>query len=95
MISKEKRNIIAIHNDEDDDLGPLEMKMEEKSASEIERIERAVESNFLFQHLNSEQKALVLNQIGNRSVKANEEVIRQGDKVYTAALVYVLIGCSH
>ena len=80
MISKEKRAIIAFH-DEEDDLGPLEMKTEKKSPSEIERIERAVESNFLFQHLNSEQKALVLNQMGNRSVKAGEEIIREGDKV--------------
>jgi hypothetical protein len=81
MISREKRAIIAIHNDEEDDLGPLEMKKKRKTPAEIVKIEQAVESNFLFQHLNKEQKKLVLNQMGFKKVKPDEEIIRQGDKV--------------
>ncbi len=89
MMSREKRSIIAIHNEKEDDLGPLMMK-KDKTPMEIAKIECAVESNFLFQHLNKEQKKLVFNQMGVKKVKPNDVIIQQGDKVHEKITCFVV-----
>jgi hypothetical protein len=58
----------------------LEAMMVPKSEEETKAIADALKNNFLFQHLNSQQRATVISVMQPVCVKTGDVVIRQGDQ---------------
>ncbi len=51
-----------------------------KSSEEVAMIEKATHTNFLFVHLNKEQKGQVYESMYKVEAKKGEDIIKQGDK---------------
>ena len=81
MMSREKRAVIAAAAAQDDDDGDYEPPADAvaKTAEERARIEKAVSTNFLFQHLNDQQREVIFQAFERFPVKAGQKVIKQGD----------------
>lgn len=82
-LSKEKRNALTIAAaavDDADEEGDYTPKVVHKTPAEIERIANAVRVNFLFAHLNEQQRAKIFDVMQRVPVKKDEVVIRQGDQ---------------
>jgi serine/threonine protein phosphatase PrpC len=83
-LSKEKKKAMAIMtksaSDPDEDLSSWVAEVIPKTEQEIERIERAVKANFLFQHLHEAQIKTVYDVMKRREVHAGDVVIRQGEE---------------
>ncbi|SCU78504.1 LADA_0A05952g1_1 [Lachancea dasiensis] len=52
----------------------------EKSGLQLERLEKAIGHNFLFNKLDAESKRLVINSLEEKVVKNGQEIIKQGDE---------------
>jgi uncharacterized tellurite resistance protein B-like protein len=88
VMSKEKRkHMIEVQTDlvvgdEGEEISEEEMKalMVPKTPAEAELISAAIKSNFLFQHLNAQQREAVVGLMRPVNVKAGDRIIRQGDR---------------
>jgi len=81
-LSKEKKKAMAIMAAAaaEEDTSDWVMEVVPKTALELERIQRAVKANFLFQHLNETQSKQVYDVMKKQEIKAGDTVIRQGDE---------------
>jgi serine/threonine protein kinase len=80
VMSKQKRMVIAETWDrEETELFNIEANLTAKSAEEIERIEKMVDANFMFQHLSQQQRDLIFKVMKLRRVIAGEVIIKEGD----------------
>jgi len=81
-ISKAKRQAIESINEEDsdDDANFVLPDVDPKSKDDLKKIMNAVRANFLFSHLNDEQRERVFNLMVLRKVVKDEVIIQQGDK---------------
>ncbi|SCU81450.1 LANO_0B03136g1_1 [Lachancea nothofagi CBS 11611] len=52
----------------------------EKSGPQLDRLEKAIGRNFLFNKLDSESKRLVIDSLEEKAVKQGQEIIKQGDE---------------
>ncbi|SCU78271.1 LAFA_0A05798g1_1 [Lachancea sp. 'fantastica'] len=52
----------------------------EKTGPQLERLEKAIGRNFLFNKLDTESKRLVINSLEEKRVKEGNEIIKQGDE---------------
>ncbi|SCV99940.1 LAFE_0B05886g1_1 [Lachancea fermentati] len=52
----------------------------EKTKEQLNRLEKAIGKNFLFNKLDSDSKKLVINSLEEKSVKQGGEIIKQGDE---------------
>lgn len=88
VMSREKRkNMIEVHETaldqeiaEERSVAELQAHTVPKSGEDIATISAAINSNFLFQHLDAEQRASLINVMQEVSVQAGQRVIRQGDR---------------
>eukprot|EP00736_Rhodelphis_marinus_P000611 Rmarinus@m.26729 len=82
-LSKEKKKKMSIYANGgdagDDDLYVIPENLPNKSPEEIERISAAVKTNFLFSHLNTNQKTGLFRLMDKREVQAGQVIIKQGD----------------
>jgi len=81
-LSKEKKKQMAIMTKAaaEEDLSDWVMVKVPKTDEEIQRIERAVKANFLFQHLNETQSRQVYDVMKRQDVRAGDVIIKQGDE---------------
>ena len=87
VMSREKRKYMievqsAPEDDSEDELTEAETKalMVPKSEKDVELIESAIKSNFLFQHLNAAQRQAVINVMLEIPVSKGDRIIKQGDR---------------
>lgn len=80
-LSKEKKSQMSISSTsaEAEDLSDWVMETIPKTRAELARIRGAVNTNFLFQHLNEAQQQLVFDVMKRVEVSRGDVVIRQGD----------------
>ncbi|SCU77888.1 LAME_0A02564g1_1 [Lachancea meyersii CBS 8951] len=52
----------------------------EKTGLQLERLEKAIGRNFLFNKLDTESKRLVINSLEEKNAKEGDEIIKQGDE---------------
>eukprot|EP00966_Prymnesium_polylepis_P018915 435921-Prymnesium_polylepis.1 len=82
-LSKEKKQALTIAAsaiEEEEDEGEYDPGVVAKTDQEIERISKAVKANFLFAHLNDQQRRKIFDVMKRVPVKKDEVVIRQGDQ---------------
>ena len=86
MMSRLKRQMIQEQEDMDDSddeeeaATPLATPRHLKSKRESAEIESAVKANFLFRHLNEDQKRVLFDAFYKTKVSAGDVIIKQGDK---------------
>lgn len=86
-ISREKRKQIIEAHDPSVDIEDADLTDEEllcmyvqRSEEDLDTIRTAIESNFLFQHLNESQRNQVMRLMVDVEVSAGDRIIRQGDQ---------------
>ena len=82
-LSKEKKQALTIATssiEEEDDGADYDPGLVPKTPDEFKRISSAVKANFLFAHLNEQQRTKIFEVMKRVPVKKSDVVIRQGDQ---------------
>lgn len=82
-LSKEKRNaltIAATNLEAEEEAETYAPSVVPKTSDEVNRISKAVKANFLFAHLNEQQRSKIFDVMQRVPVNKGDVVIRQGDQ---------------